>query len=406
MWWLERRRPAHPVFGERAIDRFTARLTEIDDERRVADWITALWRRIDIVVRALWRAEAGQLIDVTSGAAYEIDREVAAWLVEHGEPLAAADLATMRVGALRPRVEAWLALRGATLVVPLIDRDALVGVLEADHAAALRESERGLVAQSARAAARALSYVNLARSAAREGATAREVEVAEAMRRQASARHDDELGRWLVAAEYRTGARTTGAAWCANLAGDDRLAILVTEGQAHGVAAALATAALTGAFVAATTSASPDIAQLIAVLRASAEDVLHRGESIAAFLAIADARAQTLAWGCAGHPGALLVTPGDGSAEAGAVAIGGRGDRLGVPGGALARGEIALSAGQLFVVASSALHGKAAAWLGVVRRPGAPSARLAARVLDAAAADGPPSEDLLAVVVRQRVLPR
>src|SRR5262249_11324571 len=82
----------------------------------------------------------------------------------------------------------------------------------------------GLVAQSARAAARALTYVNLARAAAREGATAREVEVAEVMRRQASARHDDELGPWRVAAEYRSALRTTGAAWSAQLTADGRLA--------------------------------------------------------------------------------------------------------------------------------------------------------------------------------------
>ena len=259
MWWLARRRPPPRVFGERAIERFAAGLTEIDDDRRVGDWLAALWRRVDVAVRATWRAEPTGLVDVATGAACEIDREVAAWLVAYAEPLAAADLATMRLGPIRPRVEAWARARGATLFVPLVDRGALVGLVEADHVLALREAERGLVAQSARAAARALTYVNLARAAAREGATAREVEVAEAMRRQASARHDDELGPWLVAAEYRSAPRTTGAAWSANLTGDGRLAILVTEGQAHGVAAALATAALTGAFVAATTATAPRV---------------------------------------------------------------------------------------------------------------------------------------------------
>ena len=107
--------------------------------------------------------------------------------------------------------------------------------------------------ESARAAARAFTFVGLAQTAGRERETAREVEVADALRLQASASRDAELGRWAVAAEYRTAARTTGAGWSATELEDGRLALLVTEAQAHGVAAALATAALTGAFAAATT---------------------------------------------------------------------------------------------------------------------------------------------------------
>ncbi|HEX3765109.1 MAG TPA: SpoIIE family protein phosphatase [Kofleriaceae bacterium] len=400
-WWLARRRPPPRVFGERAIERFTAGLTEIEDDRPVGAWLAELWRRVEVAVRATWRAEPAGLVDVATGAVADIDREVAAWLVAHAEPLAAADLATMRLGPIRPRVEAWVASRGATLLVPLVDRGALVGLVEADHVAALREAERGLVAQSARAAARALTYVNLARAAAREGATAREVEVAEAMRLQASARHDDELGPWRVAAEYRSAPRTTGAAWSANLTDDGRLAILVTEGQAHGVPAALATAALTGAFVAATTAAAPTLPELIDALRASADDVLRGGEPIAAFIALLDAAAGTIAWGCAGHAGALVVTPGAGDAAA-EVALGGAGARLGDAHGDLQRGEAALAADQLLVIASSGVYGGAPAWRGVLRDPAALGPRLAARLVDAAAAGGQPGEDLLAVVVRQR----
>ncbi|HEY0483021.1 MAG TPA: SpoIIE family protein phosphatase [Kofleriaceae bacterium] len=406
MWWLERRRPPERVFGERALERFVAGLTDIDDDRRVGDGLAALWREVAIAVRATWRADpepavdaaAGALLDVATGATCALDREVARWLVAHAEPLAAADLATMRLGPIRPRVEAWVRTRGATLFVPLVDRGALVGLVEADHGLALRESERGLVAQSARAAARALTYVNLARIAAREGATAREVEVAEAMRRQASARHDDELGPWRVAAEYRSAARTTGAAWSANLGGDGRLAILVTEGQARGVPAALATAALTGAFVAATTAATLTLDDCVAALRASAEDVLRGGEPIAAFVAILDAAAGTIAWASAGHPGALRVAQGGGEP----VALGGGGARLGAASGEVARGAAELGPDHALVIASSGVYGGAPAWRGVLRDPAAPGARLAVRLVDAAAAGGQPNEDLLAVVVRQR----
>jgi hypothetical protein len=236
------------------------------------------------------------------------------------------------------------------------------------------------------------------------------------MRRQASARQDDELGRWLVAAEYRSAPRTTGAAWSAQLTGDGRLAILVTEGQAHGVAAALATAALTGAFVAAAASAALTIDLVLAALRASAEHVLRGGAPIAAFVAILDAEAGTIAWGCAGHPGALLVAPGPADGESTVVALGGGGARLGAirgqirdqsgdgaePGDGIARGAAGLLPDQLLILASSGVYGGAPAWRSAVGDAAVLGARLAGRIVDAAAAGGQPGEDLLAVVVRWR----
>jgi stage II sporulation SpoE-like protein/GAF domain-containing protein len=412
MWGLGRRRTPPPVFGARALAQFVAGLTDLDDDRRIAGGLGALWQRAAVTVRATWRAAPGgapgvpgALLDIATGAAWTLDPEICAWLVGHGEPLAAADLATMRLGGLRPRIEAAIDAHGATLVVPLIDRGALVGLVEADHVRALREAERGLVAESARAAARALTYGQLARIAAREVATAREVEVAEAMRRQAAASRDDELGPWLVTAEYRSAARTTGAAWSASLLDDGRLALLVTEGQAHGVVAALATAALTGAFTAATAQAmAPALDELVATLGASAEAVRRGGAPIAAFLAILDTEARTIAWSCAGHPGAFVI--GGGPDDPDPVALGGGGARLGDPSGGSLRGVATFGPDTALVVASTGVRGGAlyapGAWLATLRAQAATGPRLAGLLVEAAALRGAPTEDLLAVVVRPR----
>ena len=249
--------------------------------------------------------------------------------------------------------------------------------------------------------------MQLARAAAREGATAREVEVAEAMRRQASASRHDELGAWAVAAQYRSAPRTTGAAWSASLV-DGRLVVFVTEGQAHGVVAALATAALTGAFAAATTlsPAVPDaprvtpaaaLDELIATLRASADRVLRGGAPIAAFVAILDAEARTIAWASAGHPGALVVAPG-----AEPVSLGGGGAALGDPTATSARGEATVGADSVIVVASTGARGlDADRWRARVRDHATAGPWLAALLLEAAAG-APLTDDLLAVVIRQR----
>lgn len=412
-WAVVHQRPVR-VASERALEAFVARLADVDDEAVISERLSALWRSIGIAVRALCRTEGEQLVDVKTGAAFAVDRDLVAWLVRHDQPIAPGDLATMRLGTMRPALEALVTARQATLLVPLVDRGALVGLVEADHSAVLREGERELVRESARAASRAVTYAALARAAAKEGATAREVEVAEAVRLQASASRDDELGRWTVAAEYRSAPRTTGAGWSATLLADGRLAVLVTEAQAHGVAAALATAALTGAFAAATTGArSLSLDELLTSMRASAEGVMRGGEPIAAFLALIDGDRESVSWACAGHPGGFIVGPVAYNVEfpAGSMngprptsmPLGGGSARLGESLTRATRGEARLPAESMLVVASTALRGTDdLRWQTSLRELAPAGARLAHLLVETATRRGDPLEDFLAVVVRQR----
>jgi hypothetical protein len=407
-WGIARQRPTR-ARDVRALDGFVAQLADVDDVPRIGELVATLWQRtIGIRFRALWAADGDELV---SGAErWKLDPEVVTGLVVPAEPLAVIDLATMRLGALRDKIEALGTVHGAQLIVPLLDRGSLVGLVEADHDLALREDERGLVADSARAAARALTYAALARSAARERETAREVEVAEAMRLQTAASRDDELGRWAVAAEYRSAPRTTGACWSAALLADGRLAVLVAEAQTHGVPAALATAALTGAFAAATHGpSSPTTNELVTGLRASAEGAVRGGEPIAAFLAILDATARTIEWVCAGHPGAhLMPHVAFDLAVSGAtkrpqpVALGGGGERLGASVEIATRGLTTLAPGTMLIVASAGMRHDDAAWEDTLRTLAAAGSRLPALAVETVAKRGEPSEDLLAIVVRHR----
>lgn len=391
-WAVARTRPVH-VTGERELELFVTRVVTLDDEAKISDRLATLWQKsVGISLRKL-RTDA-------------LDPEVTAWFVKNPDALATSDLATMRLGTLRPAIEA-LGAR-ATLIVPLVDRGELVGLAEADFDKALRDAERGLVAESAKAAARALTFVKLSKAAAREREMAREVEIADALRLQASASREAELGKWAVAAEYRTAARTTGAGWSAIELADGRLALLATEAQAHGVAAALATAAITGAFAAATLG-TPTLDDILAAMQASAAGVMRGGEPVSAFLAVIG---NELEWAAAGHPGAFLVGP-VASLETGAPAGSTKSPRpeaiqLGPGAGAAdlsatARGRAPLPPDMLLVVASTGLRGADdERWQAQLREAAFASGRLATVVVDDAMRRGAPAEDLLAVVVRAR----
>jgi hypothetical protein len=377
------------VATDRALEQFVTRVVSLDDEAKIAERLSTLWQKsIGIAVKRVR----------TDG----VDQEVAAWFVRNPDALAVTDLATMRLGPVRPKLEALGA--DANLLVPLVDRGELAGLVEAHYDKALRDVERGLVGESARAAARALAFVQLSRAAQRERETAREVEVADALRLQASASREAELGKWAVAAEYRTAARTTGAGWSAIELADGRLAVLATEAQAHGVPAAFATAAMTGAFAAATLG-NVTLDDVLAAMQASAEGVMRGGEPVRAFIAIIGSEIE---WACAGHPGAFLVGPvalldagaPDGSlttVRPNAVHIG--------PDAATqsARGTLPLPPDSLLVIASTGLRGDDdTQWQTRLRQAAFASGRLATVLVEDALRRGAPAEDLLAVVVRAR----
>ena len=400
-WAFARRRVARVTDDQRV-----AQLADLDTERAVVARLAALWQQqLAVKLTAIWRIDGTQ---VDGPGTWTLAPEVASWLSEHGEPLVAGDLATMRLGSMRADLEA--ACR-ASLLVPLIDRGALVGVVEAELRGTLRESERGLVAESARAVARALTYIGMARDAAREGETAREVEVAAAMRQQASASRDDDIGRWSVGAEYRAAPRTTGAGWSVSLLADGRLAVLVTEAQVQGLPAALASAALVGAFAAAT-SGTTELDELLRHLQASSEGAKSAGESVAAFLAILDHERGVIDWACAGHPGAYVIAdiPYDVELAQGSLsgprpvplALGGGDAGAGSSLAIATRGTTPLPPHALVLIASSGLRGDdVGAWTSALRDLVPTGPKLGVQLVERAARREL-VEDLLAVVVRLR----
>src|SRR5262249_8136205 len=143
-WTLARARPVR-VAGDRALDQFVTRVLQ-GDEKKLADRLAALWQKtLGITMGAMgWRGGGG-LVGGGGERRWELAAGLAEWLVHHGAPLSISELATMRLGAMRGPLEALGTARGATLIVPLVDREELVGLAEADCERALRDEERGLV---------------------------------------------------------------------------------------------------------------------------------------------------------------------------------------------------------------------------------------------------------------------
>src|SRR5690606_13615551 len=153
-----RSRPVR-VAAERELEQFVARVATFDDEAKIAERLGALWRSAiaGCELTTLWWRDGDSFVN-GSRERWAIDSALATWFVHHSEALAMHDLATMKVGPIRAQLEAIAARRregrdaDSGVVVPLIDRDELVGIVEAQTTSALRESERGLLADSARAA--------------------------------------------------------------------------------------------------------------------------------------------------------------------------------------------------------------------------------------------------------------
>ena len=194
-WAIARNTEAPRPADDRVADVVT-RIAELADEGAIADRLGTLWKdAVGIDAVATWlRGSDDALAPLYGGEPWHVPADVIAWLVQHPDPLAINDLATMRLGGMRAGIEGLGSAHGASLIVPLVDRGELVAVIETMYERALREGERGFVAATARAAARQLTFVRLSREAAREREIAREVEIAEAMRLQASASRDDEPG--------------------------------------------------------------------------------------------------------------------------------------------------------------------------------------------------------------------
>lgn len=289
-------------------------------------------------------------------ASWPLPAEVRAYLVKHERAFPVADLATARLGSLRPALEAWVGAGGAAVIVPLCDRDQLLGVCAGDRpdGRALRDGERELLDEAARVAARALTVLGLRRSIEARTELTRELELAEAVRQARSASDRRDVGGVQVAVSYQQAARVAGDLWYTAALPDGRLFVLIGDVAGRGTPAALVSAAVVGACQSAIGLAAPESppAALLAILHEIVMGIDGGRHRVTVLGATVDRRAGagTLDFAIAGHRGGYLLRRSGGAVEL--TPLVGQGAPLGEPAWRVSSASRALAAGDVVILTS------------------------------------------------------
>lgn len=357
---MRQRGPVAPIGdgAERALLEFADEVQAATDEHEVAGgFATLILAEVGAGVVRVWRATGDAFTCCLTGEAPPppLDARVRAWMIANRAPLFSGDIATLRLGGLRAPVEAYVAAHDADVVVPLVDRDALVGLatISLGGGRGIAPGARALIAEAAQVTAQAMTFTALRKDALARAETAREVEVAEAVQgARAVGAVAIEVGSWRLGVCYRPAAKVASDVWTwAALPGGDALLVL-GDVVGRGVAAALVSSAVIGAVEAAAALEGARLTPeaLLAVLDDTVIAVAGPGAALGAFAVIVGGgRAR---WAAAGHRGGYRVRPREGERTAAIHALAARGNALGDPARVIGRGELTLEAGDAIVLVS------------------------------------------------------
>lgn len=374
--WLSPRSTRGNAGYEQALERFVRELA--------ADDVAAAEARL----ARLWREQVGLGSVKLRLEVDALDEATRAWLSSLRGPVVAAEVTMMRLGVVREQIVRLLAGPRASVLVPVCDRGELLALAEGgdESSRSLRDAERLFLFDSAQQVGHVLTYERLAREAKAAATAAREVDIANALAAHYRPLAEDDLGAWQLTVHHRPSAHPGGEGWSWARLAPSRLAVMVAEADAGGVAGALVVAALQGAFAARSRQPACTAAELLEALGDTAPGSRRR-----ALVLVLDAEASEVTWASDGHYGAVVLPPS--------------GAPVTLASAAQRSGSAALGAGSLVLLLSSGMAtapGLAEALAGGRGR----GLRLVAELLDLAATASSQRQvrerDLLAVGVALR----
>jgi phosphoserine phosphatase RsbU/P len=227
-------------------------------------------------------------------------------MLEHGRPILREELDLIRLDDLGPALRALFDGHRASVLVPLISRDDVVGmlVLGGDPPPVLRQSELEFLERLDDRVAGALVYARMARQARLRVAIEREVELAASLQLgfvPPPVLH--EMGNVAVMGSWEPASQCGGDWWSLHKLSRGRVLIGIGDVTGHGVAAAMVTAAAKGATEAAVRLHGDDLdlvalmARLDAAVRRVGAGRLH----LTCFLTLIDPEAGEVRFVNAGH---------------------------------------------------------------------------------------------------------
>jgi serine phosphatase RsbU (regulator of sigma subunit) len=242
-----------------------------------------------------------------------LDARVRAWILANRAPMLLERLSAERLGGLREPIEASFAAFEATVLIPLVDRENLVGLVATRQRAddrALYDREVRALGQIQDVTARALTWVELYREAEARVEVAREVEVAAAVQHgRAPGEVRRAIGRCQITSHYLPAGQFGGDWWASSELSDGRVLVMIGDVTGHGVPAALVTATVEGCCETAqgVLGAGFDVYDLVQLVNASVLDVGKSRYLMSLFAAVIDTDAMSVTFANAGHPFPYLV---------------------------------------------------------------------------------------------------
>lgn len=231
------------------------------------------------------------------------------WLTEQNEPILKDTLSTLRLGDLREPIERLFEVHRAEVIVPLVNRDELVGIVtvgELPDGRAVRADEQRFLHRLRDHASSALVYARMHREASRRVEVDKDVELAAAV--QTGFVPGDEVidvadGRVTVAGAYTPASQCGGDWWSVHELPDKRVLVLIGDVTGHGIAAAMVTAAAKGCYdVAQRLMATDlDLVRLLELLDRSVRRVGAGKFHMTCFATLLDPAQRTVTYANAGH---------------------------------------------------------------------------------------------------------
>jgi serine phosphatase RsbU (regulator of sigma subunit) len=211
-----------------------------------------------------------------------------------------------------------LAAQSAELLIPLLDRERVLGAITAARGEAAQAPGRDTLAEVQHAAARTLTFLELLQEAERRVGVAREGEVAAAVQQASAPGRREFYGTALsITSFYQPAAAFGGDFFSAAELADGRTLVAIGDVAGRGMPAALISAAVAGAFEAAERLLAPGapIEEIVAHFNRLVGAVGRDRYAMSCFFALFEPDARAMTFADAGHPFPYVCRQRDGDTE-------------------------------------------------------------------------------------------